>query len=148
MDSIDGVTVTPLKVVSVPGGDVYHAIKATDETFRGFGEAYFSSIKPQMIKSWKRHNRMTLNLVVITGKVRFVVHDDRPNSPSYNRTKDYVLGPDGCYARLTVQPGLWMAFQGVADTTSLLLNVADIPHDPQEIDRLDLSDAKFKWSWQ
>lgn len=146
MKMIDGVMITPLKIIPVPGGDVFHAIKASDASFRGFGEAYFSTIGPTMVKSWKRHNLMTLNLVVITGGVRFVVHDDRPDSPTFGATQEYVLGPHTCYARLTVPPGVWMAFQGVSDSTSILLNIADIPHDPSEVDRRELTNIAFQWS--
>ena len=37
--------------------------------------------------------------------------------------------------RLTVPPMLWMGFQGVGDATAMLLNVANMPHDPDEVDR-------------
>jgi len=148
MKIINGVIVTPLKIISVPEGDVFHAMKASEASFQGFGEAYFSTIEPTMIKSWKRHNRMTLNLVAITGAVRFVVHDDRPDSSTCGATQEYVLGPHTFYARLTVPPGVWMAFQGLADSTSILLNIADIPHDPAEVDRRELNNIVFQWSEQ
>ncbi len=39
---IEGVSLHPLKQISVPNGDLWHAFKATDEGFVGFGEAYFT----------------------------------------------------------------------------------------------------------
>lgn len=142
---LNGVVVTPLKIISVPEGDVFHGIKAGDRGFRGFGEAYFSTVKPATIKSWKRHNRMTLNMVVIVGEIRFVIYDDRVESPTRGLTHECVFGPDTCYSRLTVPPGLWMAMQGGANGTNILLNVADIQHDPSEIDRCDLAKISFPW---
>ena len=41
---MEGVTVHPLKHIVVPKGDIYHALKSTDEGYVGFGEAYFSQI--------------------------------------------------------------------------------------------------------
>lgn len=137
--------VTPLKIISVPEGDVLHGIKTSDSGYHGFGEAYFSTVKSFAIKPWKRHNRMTLNLIVIIGEISFVMHDDRADSPTRGHTEQCVLGPDTRYARLTVPPGIWMALQGVADKTSILLNIADIPHDPSEIDRRELAAISFKW---
>ena len=145
---IAGIEVTPLKIVSTPGGDVFHGIKASDAGFCGFGEAYFSTIQPSIIKPWKRHNRMTLNLVVIVGCIRFVVHDDRAGSPTQGLTESYVLGPHTNYCRLTVPPGVWMAFQGLSDTHSILLNVTDIPHDPTEVDRRTLGEIDYPWGIQ
>ena len=74
---IEGVSLHPLKQISVPNGDLWHAFKATDEGFVGFGEAYFTQVKPHAVKGWKRHNRYVLNLVVVSGAVKFVICDDR-----------------------------------------------------------------------
>tara|TARA_Y100001954_G_C15282509_1_gene347412 strand:- start:206 stop:478 length:273 start_codon:yes stop_codon:yes gene_type:complete len=89
---------------------------------------------------------MTLNLVVITGLVRFVVHDDRPLSTTFGLTAEYRLGLSENYSRLTIAPGLWMAFQGLGKSTSLLLNLADLVHDPSESDRCELDHFSFDWS--
>lgn len=146
MGLIDGVSVAPLKIVSVPDGDIFHAIKNSDPGYVGFGEAYFSTIHQGVIKPWKRHRKMTLNLVVIAGMIRFVVHDDRAASVTYGETEEHRLGLPGAYARLTIVPGLWMAFQGIGPGTSLLLNVADISHDPAEADRGAKDKFAFDWS--
>lgn len=139
---IAGVRVTPLKEIDTPGGNVFHAMKASDEGYCGFGEAYFSTAQTGKIKPWKRHNRMTLNLVVPIGKIRFVLHDDRTEPPKFT---EVVLGNPGHYARLTVPPGIWMAFQGVAEGISWLLNVADLPHDPAEADRRSIDEIPYDW---
>ena len=44
---MEGVTVHPLKHIVVPKGDIYHALKSTDEGYAGFGEAYFSQMQPK-----------------------------------------------------------------------------------------------------
>ena len=43
---MDGVTLTPLRRIPLEKGDVMHALKATDDSFTGFGEAYFTQIQP------------------------------------------------------------------------------------------------------
>lgn len=143
---IAGVLITPLREIETPGGNVFHAMKASDAGYRGFGEAYFSTLQANGIKPWKRHNRMTLNIVVPIGKIRFVLYDDRAGSPSKNEFAEVVLGNPEHYARLTVPPGVWMAFQGISEGTSWLLNVADLPHDPEETDRRLLSEIPYDWS--
>ena len=65
--NLDGVMITPLKIIQVPGGDVSHGMKISDPGFAGFGEVYFSNIEPGVVKAWKRHRKMTLNLVVTVG---------------------------------------------------------------------------------
>lgn len=131
---------TPLRQIPTPAGPVFHALKATDAGYAGFGEAYFSQIEAGAIKGWKQHARMTLNLVVPVGKIQFRVHDELAAS-----FEDIVLGASEAYARLTVPPGLWLAFGGLHPAPSMLLNIADLPHDPAEAVRRDL-DA-FAWEW-
>lgn len=140
---IKGIKVTPLKHIVTPKGDIFHAMKSTDDGYCGFGEAYFSEVYAGERKGWKRHNRYTLNLVVIRGAIRFIVYDDRENSDTNGQFFEITLSPKGNYARLTVEPGLWMAFEGVGEETSMLMDIIPEPHDPSEADRKDLNEIVY-----
>jgi len=142
--SIDGVILTSLKVITHPLGDVFHGMKKDEPGYSGFGEAYFSTIKHGTIKPWKKHLRMTLNLIVPIGSIRFVVFDDRGDSNTNGNFFDVTLSPENYY-RLTVPPSVWMGFQGIGKDTNLLLNVANIKHDPEEIIRTEINSIFFKW---
>ena len=137
------ILITPLSIINTPGGDVLHAMKNIDLGFKGFGEAYFSEIQFNKIKAWKRHKNMTLNLIVPIGKVRFVLFDNRENGRE--KFTDVVLSRE-VYSRLTVPPMIWMGFQGLTEDSSIVLNIADIPHNPDEIDRKFFDEIKFDWS--
>ena len=129
---IKGVSLNALKIIPAENGAVMHALKINDESFISFGEAYFSSVKKGSIKGWKCHSKMTLNIVVPVGCIRFVIYDDRRESTTYQKFNDFMLGPEIEYARLTISPNLWMAFQGIGENLNLLLNLANILHDPAE----------------
>lgn len=137
-----GILVTPLRRVETSGGDVLHALKKTDAGFVTFGEAYFSFITLGSIKAWKRHTRMTMNLVVPKGKVRFVFQE--PDADGSNKFRVEDIGED-CYARITVPPGIWFGFQGLGSPQSLILNIANIIHEPNEVERLALSGIHYAW---
>lgn len=147
MGTVDmpGVLLTPLKSIFHPKGDVFHAMKASDPGFSGFGEAYFSTIRPGDVKGWKKHRRMTLNLVVPVGEIWFVLHDDRAGSTSAGSFFDVSLSSSN-YQRLTVPPGVWMGFKGVGTVLSLLLNLANLEHDPAESENVPLDHIPFDWS--
>lgn len=136
--TVSDIMVTPLTRVQVAGGDVLHAMKRSDPGYTDFGEAYFSFVEAGAIKAWKRHLRMTLNLVVPVGKVRFVFLDDS------GHVREEQVGKDR-YVRLSVPPGIWFGFQGLAALESLLLNVADIVHDPAEVERKALDGFAYAW---
>jgi dTDP-4-dehydrorhamnose 3,5-epimerase len=136
------IQITPLARIPTPGGDVMHAMKHNDAGFSGFGEAYFSWVATGAVKAWKRHLRMTMNLVVPLGQVRFVFRAVSPEGAEEFRSE--TIG-DKRYARITVPPGVWFGFQGVGATPSLVLNMASLAHDPTEVERMAVSDIQFNW---
>jgi len=140
---IEDVIVTHLEIVDTPGGNVMHGMKETSAGFAGFGEAYFSQIDNNAIKAWKRHKKMTLNLMVPVGEIKFVLFDDRDESNV--RFQEVIISKNN-YCRLTVPPMVWMGFQGLAKEGSMLLNIADIEHDPDEVDRLKIDNLNYDWS--
>ena len=142
--SIDGVILTPLKIIDTPGGNVLHGMRQSDPGFEGFGEAYFSIVEAGAVKGWKLHHQMTLNLMVPVGAVRFIIYDERLESPTYLAFQDVTLSLDN-YHRLSIPPMVWMAFQGEGNNSSLLLNIASIPHNPNEVDRKSIDEINFNW---
>jgi dTDP-4-dehydrorhamnose 3,5-epimerase len=142
---MEGIFLHPLKRITVPKGDVLHGIKSSDEGYAGFGEVYFSHIKPGEAKGWKRHNRMILNIVVVSGAIRFVLYDDRSHSKTFGQFREFILSPEDNYQRLTVSPGLWMAFQGLGNDVSMLMNMIPEPHDSTEVDNRELSEITYNF---
>lgn len=136
---MDGVILTPLKKIHHPKGDIFHAMKKSDVGYNGFGEAYFSNINRDDIKGWKKHTKMTLNLIVPLGEIQFIIYDE--DKKEFFNTK---LSVDNNYQRLTVKPGLWMAFRGLQEN-NVLLNLASIEHDPKESINIDLTDISYEW---
>jgi len=138
--NLDDILITPLARIATSGGDVLHAMKQSDAGYSGFGEAYFSWVAAGAVKAWKRHTRMTMNVVVPVGQARFVFRLDG--------TEEFRVEEIGVarYARLTVPPGIWFGFKGLLEPQSLVLNIASIPHDPNEVERLTLSEIKYDWN--
>ena len=138
--SLNDILITPLARIMTAGGDVLHAMKQSEAGYAGFGEAYFSWVAAGAVKAWKRHTRMTMNVIVPVGQVKFVFCLDGADA---FRVEE--IGVDR-YARITVPPGIWFGFQGLAAPQSLVLNIANIPHDPNEVERLALSEIQYGWN--
>ncbi|MEF1337767.1 dTDP-4-dehydrorhamnose 3,5-epimerase [Vibrio rotiferianus] len=134
----DFVSLVELKKIANDKGDIYRALKSSENCYHGFGEGYFTNIHSGEIKGWKKHNRMVLNLIVPVGRVRFYIHYEQTGE-----TQCYEIGLES-YSRLTIQPGVWVAFEGLSSETSLILNLASIEHDPNESENLELGSIKLK----
>lgn len=140
---MDGVTLTPLKIIPHPSGDVLHGMKFSEDSFFGFGEAYFSTINQGNVKGWKKHSKMTLNLVVPKGEIQFVIFDDRDKSTTQGEFMSILLSLQN-YQRLTISPGLWVGFKGLS-VENILLNIASIEHNPTETVNTPLDSLDFNW---
>jgi dTDP-4-dehydrorhamnose 3,5-epimerase len=142
--SIEGLILTPLKKIHHPKGDIFHGLKKSDLEYSSFGEAYFSTINNGEIKGWNKHKMMTLNLIVPFGEVTFVICNKRERgSPKYEFFK--VTLSQKNYKRLTIPPGFWLAFKGKSNDTNLILNIADMEHDPDEIEKIDLDKIQYNF---
>lgn len=144
---IDGVIVTPLRQICDERGKVMHMLRATDAHFQAFGEIYFSCIYPGAIKAWHIHKKMTLNYAVPHGRIKFVLYDDRPSSPTKGELQELFLGVDN-YCLVTVPPMVWNGFKGIGTEPAVVANCASIPHDPTEIERMDPFTDRIPYQWE
>ena len=142
---LDGMIKTNLNIIESESGSIMHALKKTDPGFQDFGEVYFSTVVKEAVKAWKLHQCMTLNLVVPVGSVLFCFMDVREKSSTFNKTCKIILSQEP-YSRLTVPPGIWFGFKGLSDGLNLICNVADIPHESQEVLRKDIDRINMDWS--
>ena len=143
---IDGVIITPLSQFLDERGKVMHMLRCDSEVFQQFGEIYFSCVYPGAIKGWHIHKRMTLNYAVPHGNIKFVLYDDREGSPTRGELQEIFLGPDN-YLLITVPPLVWNGFKGIGQEMAIVANCASIPHDPEEIERLDPFDKLIPYDW-
>jgi dTDP-4-dehydrorhamnose 3,5-epimerase len=143
---ISGVIVSPLAQIEDERGKVMHMLRSDAPHFSGFGEIYFSSVYPGVVKAWHLHRRTTINYAVPVGSIRFVLFDDRPGSASRGELVELDLGPHD-YRLVTVPPLVWNGFKGTGDQTAVVANCTNRPHDPAEIDRRESSDPYFPYNW-
>jgi dTDP-4-dehydrorhamnose 3,5-epimerase len=144
---IDGVQINPLKQIPDERGKVMHMMKEADLVFSTFGEIYFSRVYPGAVKAWHLHDRMTINYAVPHGKIKLVLFDDRSESSTKGEIQEIFLGEDN-YQLVTIPPFVWNGFKGIGTETALVANCASIPHDPNEITRLDPEDCFIPYNWE
>jgi dTDP-4-dehydrorhamnose 3,5-epimerase len=143
---IDGVLVVPLKRIPDERGTVLHMLKRTDPHFIGFGEIYFSTIYPGVVKGWHKHAEMTLNYACINGRIKLVLFDDRDGSPTRGEIMEIFLGPDD-YSLVQIPPGVWNGFKGMGGEMAIVANCSTHPHDPSRSIRLDPFDNDIPYDW-
>lgn len=142
-----GVSLQPLRVIQDARGAVLHMLRSDAAPLHRFGEVYFSEVNPGVVKAWKRHTRTTQHLTVPVGRVKFVIVDDRGDSPTRGRVAEVILGRPEAYGLLVLPPRLWYGFQALGPGPALIANCTDLPHDPEEVERADVCPALPSYAW-
>ncbi len=143
---IEGVKITQLRQIPDERGKIMHMLREDAPHFVRFGEIYFSCVYPGAIKAWHLHSEMTLNYAVPIGNIKFVLYDDRPDSPTRGKLMELFPGVSN-YVLITVPPLVWNGFKGIGDTMAVVANCATIGHRPDEIARKDPFTADIPYDW-
>jgi dTDP-4-dehydrorhamnose 3,5-epimerase len=143
---IDGVHVVPLRQIVDERGKIMHMLKATDPHFVGFGEIYFSCAWPGAVKAWHIHTRMTVNNAVLSGRAKLVLYDQREDSPTRGELQEIFLGEDN-YVLVQIPPGIANGYKAYGDKLVILANAASLPHDPEEMLRVDPFENDIPYDW-
>jgi len=138
--------VVPLRRIPDERGAVMHMLRCDDPHFEAFGEIYFSTVNPGVVKGWHIHRRMTLNYTVPSGMVKLVCYDDREGSPTSGNVAEIFLGELN-YCLVTIPPNVWNGFKGIGTGPALLANCSTIPYDAGEIDRMDPFTNSIPYDW-
>jgi dTDP-4-dehydrorhamnose 3,5-epimerase len=146
-EHIAGVEIKLLKKIPDERGTILHMVRSDEEIFNDFGEIYFSTIYPNVIKGWHIHQKMTLNYAVIDGMIKLVLYDDRINSATKGNLMEIYTGDDN-YLLIMIPPNIWNGFKGMGEKKAIVANCASIPHDPDEISRKNPYDPDIPYNWE
>ena len=143
---IEGVRTVPLRRIPDERGIIMPMLRADDPHFERFGEIYFSTVYPGVVKGWHLHTSMTLNYAVIAGTIKLVLYDDRAGSSTRTALMELFVGESN-YLLVTIPPGVWNGFKGVGSTQAIVANCSTEPHDPREIQRVDPFASHIPYDW-
>ncbi len=144
MPSLDGVLLTSLKIIPDERGQVMHILRADAPHFTAFGEVYVSSVYGHTLKAWKLHTSCAANIAVPHGRVKFVLHDKRLDSPTHSQTQVVFLG-ENTYQLLHIPPGVAYGWKNLLSETAYIINCATEPHRPDEGKLLAPQDIPYEW---
>tara|TARA_B100000700_G_scaffold225209_1_gene248437 strand:- start:317 stop:766 length:450 start_codon:yes stop_codon:yes gene_type:complete len=143
---INDVEIKNLSKICDERGRIMHMLKSTDENFEKFGEIYFSTAYPGVVKGWHEHTKMTLNYAVIKGMIKLVLYDNRENSSTYKKTQEIFMGEHN-YTLVKIPPKIINGFKNIGTEECIVANCSNIPHDKNEIKRYSPYNNAFGYNW-
>ena len=143
---INDVEILKLNKICDERGRIMHMMKSTDEIFEKFGEIYFSTAYPGVVKGWHEHSKMTLNYSVIKGMIKLVLVDNREESSTYKEIQEIFVGEHN-YVLVKIPPRIINGFKNISSQECIVANCSNIPHDKNEIIRYSPYDNSFGYNW-
>jgi dTDP-4-dehydrorhamnose 3,5-epimerase len=146
--AIAGVLIQPLKLLPSARGRLMEVQSRDDAIYPGFGQVYVTSTRPGIVKAWYRHHRQTDQIAPITGIVKLVLYDNRPDSLSHASVTEILLD-ESAPQLVQIPTGVWHGFKAIGSTEAFLLHLNSVPYSalaPDE-DRLPADDASIPYHW-
>lgn len=144
--NILGVEITHLKKIPDERGCIFHMMRVDDPLFEKFGEVYFSTAYPQVIKGWHEHTRQTQNYAVISGMIKLVLFDNRNDSPTFGKLMELFVG-DLNYVRVRIPPGVINGYKCISESSCIVANCSDLPHQQGEMIRHSITSNIVEYDW-
>ncbi len=143
---IDGVTITPLRRIPDERGMIMHMLREDAPHFEKFGEVYFATAYPGVIKAWHLHTEQTQNYAVIVGMIKLVIYDDREDSPTRGEVQEIFIGEDN-YQLVRIPVGVYNGWKCIGTQTAIVANCATEVHTPGEMSRVDPFCNEIPYNW-
>lgn len=145
---ISGIEIKKLQTFSDNRGYFREVIRNTDNPFFDVKFAQFSHsfMFTGVIKAWHYHKIQTDYFYVASGVARIGLCDMRPDSPTKNKTMDFLMGDYQEAQCLKIPPGIAHGVKAIMGPVNLLYVMSHI-YDPTDEYRLPYNDASIKFDW-
>ncbi len=146
---IDGVKVTPRKVMPDERGRLVEIFRSDEPDFVKFGQVYATTAYPGVVKAWHYHKIQDDNFFCVSGMMKIVLYDDRKGSPTHGEVNVFYLG-EWNPVRLLIPKGVYHGFMCVSDREAMVINVPTESYNYKEPDeyRLPPHDNSIPYDWK
>ncbi len=145
---IAGVKVKTLKIIPDDRGKLMEMLRCDDEMFQEFGQVYFTTALPGVVKAWHYHQFQADNFVCVAGRIKLALYDARETSTTKGEANEFYLSlkePKLVHIPKMVYHG----FKCVGKDEAMVINIITKPYNyknPDEL-RIDADDKTIGFDW-
>ena len=145
---IDGVVVKKLRVIPDERGRLMEILRADDDLFEKFGQAYITTGYPGVVKGWHYHKKQVDHFCVVKGMMKVVLYDARDGSPTKGEVNEFFMGEHNPML-LKIPRLVYHGFKTISDTEAVCLNLPTEPYKYSEPDefRVPAHDKSIPYDW-
>ncbi len=145
---IDGVAVKNLKIIPDDRGRLMEIFRCDDSFYSQFGQVYFTTAFPGIVKAWHYHKKQDDNFTCVAGRIKLGLYDARDDSPTKGKVNTFYLSLNEPKI-VHIPKGVYHGFKCVSDQEAMVINTVTLPYDHQQSDefRVDASDSGIPFNW-
>ena len=145
---IEGVEVRRSRVIPDERGRLGEIMRADDPWFEKFGQVYFTTTYPGVVKAWHFHKKQTDHFYVIKGTVKIALYDERKDSSTYGTVNEVYLS-EHCPGLVRIPPGVCHGWMCIGQTEAYIVNMVSEMYNRSEPDefRTDPHDNDIPYDW-
>jgi len=122
MKTIEGVKVKQLKVLPDDRGQLAEILRSDWDEFVKFGQVYYTTARPGVVKAWHYHKIQTDYFFCIKGKAKVALYDSRPESPTYKEINEFMVGEINP-ALIVIPPLVFHGFKAISEQEAIMINI-------------------------
>ena len=145
---IHGVKTKQLRVIPDERGRLAEMLRMDDDIFIKFGQCYFTTTYPGVVKAWHFHKIQTDNFVAVSGMFKVALYDVRDDSPTRGEVNEFFLG-DYKPMLLQIPNGVYHGWKCISEHEGIVVNVSTEAYNYDEPDeyRLPFDTDEIPYDW-
>ena len=146
---IKGVSLKELRVIPDERGRLTEILRADDEMFEKFGQAYITTAYPGVVKAWHYHKKQNDNMAVVKGMMKIALYDARKDSSTFGEVNEFFLGKHNpCL--LHIPKMVYHGFKCIGVEEAIVINIPTETYNYENPDeyRLDPHNNDIPYNWK
>ena len=139
---MDGIKLIKNNIKFNPNGNVYKYLEKSIQ-FKRISEVYFSKIKKNAIKAWKKNKSSKQFFYVIEGGIILKIFDDRK---IIKKTFQISLGKKFKFSKIIIPKDVWYGFKGL-EKNNIIVNSLSINHNKCKLLSMKIKNKKIPIFW-
>lgn len=148
MKLINDVETRAVKVIPDERGRLGEIFRSDSDLFKKFGQVYFTTAYPGVVKAWHYHKIQTDHFFCIKGMTKLVLYDSRDGSSTKGLINEFFIGEHNPLL-VVIPPLVYHGFKAISTEESLMINVPTETYNYKNPDeyRLDPHSDKIPYDW-
>jgi dTDP-4-dehydrorhamnose 3,5-epimerase len=145
---IEGVSVKKLKVIPDERGRLMEIFRSDEPEYEVFGQCYTTTAYPGVVKAWHYHKEQVDNFSCISGMIKLVLYDARPDSPTHRHVMEIFMGEHNP-VRVRIPNFVYHGFKCISEREAIIVNIPTRLYrydDPDEF-RLPPHGSEIPYDW-